>query len=120
MNANPYLRNFVAQGLLAAAATLDVKAADSATDYIYVQKIIFSPTTHANGKKVTFIDSTPSTEFAAYHNVTVAAGANQSQPIVYDFGTRGYKLAIGKKLQAVSEAAGPAGSVVAYGYQSAS
>lgn len=115
---NPQLRNFAVSGNLAAAATLTLKATDAATDFIYVTGVVIAVYTHATGKNISLQDSTP-TVFASYNDLTVAAGANQGQPIVYDFGTRGYKLAVGKSLQAVSDAAGPAAGVVAYGYQSA-
>jgi hypothetical protein len=114
---NPQLRNFAVSAIVAAAATVDLKLTDASTDYIYVTGLVLSIYTHANAKNMTFQDSTPAS-FASYNDLTVAAGANQGQPIVYDFGTRGYKLAQGKKLQCVSDSAGPAGTVVAYGYQS--
>ena len=118
---NSQLRNFAVSAAFAAAATVALKTTDASTDYIYVTGIVLTITTHANGKNVTFEDNagTP-VAFAQYNDLTVAAGANQGQPIVYDFGTRGFKLTQGKQLQVVSDSAGPAGAVVAYGYQSAS
>ncbi len=117
MDPNPQLRNFAVSAIVAAAATVTLKATDAATDFIYVTGLVLNIYTHANAKNMTFQDSTPAS-FASYNDLTVAAGGNQGQPIVYDFGKRGYKLAVGKSLQVVSDAAGPAGTVVAYGYQS--
>lgn len=119
MDANPQLRNFAVSAIVAAAATVTLKATDAATDFIYVTGLILSIYTHVNAQTITFQDSTPAT-FAQYQDLTVAAGGNQGYPTVYDFGKRGYKLAIGKSLQVVSSGGGPAGTVVAYGYQSAS
>lgn len=118
---NAQLRNFATSGIFAAAATVAIKVTDAATDYIYVTGLILTITTHANAKNVTFEDNagTP-VVCAVYNDLTVAAGANQGQPITYDFGKRGFKLTQGKQLQVVSDSAGPAGSFVAYGYQSGS
>lgn len=119
MDPNPQLRNFAVSAIVGAGLTATLKTTDATTDYIYVTGLILSVYTHVNAGTVTFQDSTPTT-FAQYQDLTVAAGGNQGTPLVYDFGKRGYKLAQGKSLQAVSSGAGPAGSVVAYGYQSGS
>lgn len=118
---NAQLRNFQAQVALTAAATAaTVKAVDSATDYIYVTKFKLFITVVANGKKTTMTDSSGSPiVFAAYTDLTVASGLNQSGAVTWDFGVRGIKLTQGKNLTVTGEASGSAGWAYAEGYQSA-
>jgi len=120
MSAVPYLRQWQAQVALTAAATAaTVKAADSATDYIYVTKFKLFITVVANGKKTTMTDSaaTPIV-YAAFTDLTVATGIKQDGFVTWDFGTRGIKLTLGKNLTVTGEASGSAGWAVAEGYQS--
>lgn len=118
---NAQLRNFAAQVALTAAATAAVlKAPDSTADYIYVTKFKLFITTVANGKKTTMTDSAASPiTYAAYTDLTVASGINQSGQVTWDFGTRGMKLTLGKSLTVTGEASGSAGWAYAEGYQSA-
>jgi hypothetical protein len=115
----PNLRRWAAQQTCDGTnAAFTIKAADSATDYVYVTKVALAVLTHANAKLTSFIDSTP-TSYFGFSDLTVAAGAHQGGTINWDFGRRGIRLAIGKSFQIHGDAAG-SGSVVictAEGYQ---
>jgi hypothetical protein len=119
--ANPTLRRWASSGTVAAGATTAVKAPDSTSDYVYITKMRIFVTTHANAKNLTVQDSagTP-VPICTYNDLTVAAGANQGSPIVYDFGYRGFKATLGKTINIVSDSAGPVAAFTAEGYQSAS
>lgn len=102
-----------------AATTVDIKAPDAATDFVYVTFLSVQITTHANGKSTTIQDSNGSpVVIAVINDLTVASGINQGQPFVYSF-PRGFKLTVGKKLQALDSAAGCVCSVYAEGFQRA-
>lgn len=90
-----------------AATTVDLKATDAATDFIYLKLARAQIITHANGKTSTLQDSSGSpVVFAVIADLTVAAGGNQGGQFVFDFGNRGIKLTQGKKLQVLDQAAG--------------
>lgn len=119
--ANPTLRRWASSGTVAAGATATVKAPDSSSDYVYLTKFSIFVTTHANAKNLTIQDNNGSPVAAGtYNDLTVAAGANQGTPIVFDYGYRGFKFTLGKTVNLVSDSAGPVAAFSAEGYQSAS
>jgi hypothetical protein len=97
---------------LNAATAVDI-VDPGATGYVYVTKVTLSITTHANAKFAGAQDSTP-TVFANHIDATAAAGV--PSVVTWDYGKRGKKLALGKKLQAISEVGGPSGQIYAEGY----
>lgn len=118
---NPQLRNWQAQAQMSGgASSVTIKAADSASDYIYVTKIRMNVMGHANAK-VTFFEDTNSSAYqiAQFDDLTVAAGTPGIEgTVTWDFGTRGAKLTLGKNFVVRSQASGTSGFVTAEGYQS--
>jgi hypothetical protein len=97
-----------------------LKLAHDADSIIYVTKVTFSITTHANGKKLFVQDSTEmdtdtQTVIAAHTDAT--AGAGVLSVVTYDFGDWGIPIGAGLDLVAVSETAGPDGWFYAEGWE---
>lgn len=101
------------------AAATDIKSPDAATDYLYLTKLFVQIITHANAKTSTIQDSAASpVVIAVINDLTVASGTNKGEQFVFDFGRRGWRLTLGKKLQILDSASGCVCTVVAEGYQS--
>lgn len=118
--AAPTLRRWSSSGNVAAGATAAIKVPESATaDYVYLTALRVNITVHANAKNLTVQDSagTP-VLIALISDLTVASGTNRGEPFTYNFGARGYKATLGKTINIVSDAAGPAASFTAEGYLS--
>ena len=97
-----------------------LKAAHSETSIVYVTKITFSITVHADGKKIFAQDSNDSDSetqsvIAAHTDKTAAAGV--PSVVTYDFGRWGIPLPEGLDFVAVSESGGPDGWVYAEGWE---
>lgn len=107
---------FTAVATLNDATAVSLQTARSAAATIYIRKIVLSITTHANAKFVKVRDtaSTP-VVYAFKHDLTAAAGV--PTVVTWDFGRKGVPITLGKDLEVVSEASGPAGFVYVEGYQ---
>lgn len=110
--------DIVLDGTAISATTPTNGAALSANHTIYVQRIVWSITTHVNAKSLTIQDSNSSPKIIANHQ-DVTATAGQQDVFVWDFGPRGVPLTEGKSLQYVANAggSGSVGIVHIEGYQ---
>lgn len=106
-----------ASGAVASGATANVyTAAKSASHRIFVQKVTISITTHANAKSITIRDTNSSpVVLGVVADQTAAAGVEDV--LVFDFGPRGFALTLGKGLDIISEASGPAFSYEVEAYE---
>ena len=102
------------------ATEVDLKLAHDADSIIYLTKVTFSITTHANGKKLYVqdsdeMDTNTQSVYAAHTDAT--AGAGVPSVVTYDFGKWGIPLPAGLDLVFVSETGGPDGWVYAEGWE---
>jgi hypothetical protein len=91
-------------------------AVKDANHTLYIQKIVFSITTHA-AHTITFKDGAGTPVPIAVHLGTAAEGAGDPAVVTWDFGPTGTALSAGTLLQFSQDAAGMAGRIHVEGYE---
>jgi len=91
-----------------------IKTVPSAGAQIFVTKATLSVTTHA--AKFVKVQDDATTPVVIAQHTDAAAAAGVPSTVTWDFGKHGISITVGKNLDTISEAAGPAGWVYAEGY----